>query len=200
MSATSKGPRAGPGRRRRVSWGASVARCPPDRAYLTKLGSESHTVIVGICRLGPVTAVPCRAKTIPLPRASSLFRPPRSPRTGLPVWGIWWRRRVLPPGPLRLFRTAFIAIVGDADSRNIGSLEALAKGWPHRSGTATRAGVGSGSALPSTGDRHPLGETSARHADQALQALAVLREGGARAVVDDPPTVHHDRALRELEG
>jgi hypothetical protein len=23
----------------------------------------------------------------------------------------WWRRRALPPGPLRLFRTAFIAIV-----------------------------------------------------------------------------------------
>jgi len=26
--------------------------------------------------------------------------------------GVWWRRRVLPPGPQRLFRKAFIAIVG----------------------------------------------------------------------------------------
>ena len=29
-----------------AKWGASVARCPPDRAYLV-LGSEGHTVIVG---------------------------------------------------------------------------------------------------------------------------------------------------------
>ncbi len=28
----------------------------------------------------------------------------------------WWRRRVLPPGPLRLFRQAFIAIVAVATS------------------------------------------------------------------------------------
>ena len=67
------------GRRKRPDlWGASVARCPPNRAnshYLRSESSRSHTVIVGIFRFGPVSAVPCRAKTIPLLRASSLFRP-----------------------------------------------------------------------------------------------------------------------------
>ncbi len=28
-----------------------------------------------------------------------------------PCLGLWWRRRVLPPGPLRLLHKAFIAIV-----------------------------------------------------------------------------------------
>jgi hypothetical protein len=32
----------------------------------------------------------------------------------------WWRRRVLPPGPQRLFRKPFIAIVGLADLVDIG--------------------------------------------------------------------------------
>ena len=32
---------------------------------------------------------------------------------------LWWRRRVLPPGPLRLFRKAFSAIAGQAGTLNI---------------------------------------------------------------------------------
>ncbi len=43
-------------------WGVSVARYPPDRAYL--LGSEGHTsVVVGTCKNSPMTVVPCRVKT-----------------------------------------------------------------------------------------------------------------------------------------
>ena len=108
------------------SWGASVARCPPDRAdlrYLRSESSRSHTIVVGISKIGPVSVVPCRAKTIPLLRASSLVRPHKACRQKLVFsWSnrqVWWRRRVLPPGPLRLFRTAFIAIVGHADMLNI---------------------------------------------------------------------------------
>ena len=33
------------------------------------------TDIVGICENGPISVVPCRAKVMPLPRASILFRP-----------------------------------------------------------------------------------------------------------------------------
>jgi len=56
-----------------------------------------------------------------LPRASILFRPRRQAgrRIARRPAGIWWRRRVLPPGPLRLFHKAFIAIVGRADRCNI---------------------------------------------------------------------------------
>jgi len=32
---------------------------------------------------------------------------------------LWWRRRVPPPGPLRLFRKAFSAIAGQAGTLNI---------------------------------------------------------------------------------
>ena len=50
---------------------------------------------------------------------------PVSPPSSLPTHstgagGNWWRRRVPPPGPLRLFRTAFIAIAGLPGMRNIG--------------------------------------------------------------------------------
>ena len=59
-----------------TKWGASVARCPPDRAYVRCLGgsSECNGVIVSTCEW-PVTAEPYRAKTAPLPRPSILVRP-----------------------------------------------------------------------------------------------------------------------------
>ena len=78
-----------------------VPRLPSDARQRVRLHCHSHL------RFGPITAVPCRAKTTPLPRTSSLVRPRNvghRPRE-------WWRRRVLPPGPQRLFRAAFIAIV-----------------------------------------------------------------------------------------
>ena len=113
-----------PDRTSEPKWGASVARCPPNRAYLFVLGSEHHVIVIGTCKNGPVTAEPCRAKTMSLPRASILFRPrgrPVAVSIGRPAC-IWWRRRVLPPGPLRLFHKAFIAIVGRADRCNIGTI------------------------------------------------------------------------------
>src|SRR5207244_2634219 len=51
---------------------------------------------------GPITAEPCRAKSVSLPRVSSLCRPHAASN-----WQ-WWRRRALPPGPLRLFHAPFI--------------------------------------------------------------------------------------------
>ena len=68
---------------RERKWGASVARCPPNRAYVRCLGgsSECNGVIVSTC-VWPVTAEPYRAKTASLPRPSILVRPHRPrPRT-----------------------------------------------------------------------------------------------------------------------
>ena len=62
---------------------------------------------------------------------SNLVRPHKVPA---PLWreilGLWWRRRVLPPGPCSLFHMVFITIVGKPTAllyalwENIGSL-----GW-----------------------------------------------------------------------
>jgi len=61
----------------------------------------------------------------------------------------WWRRRVLPPGPLRLFRKAFIAIVGRADSANI---------------------------VPAREDlKHLCKHSSARKPPRRLHAIAIIR-------------------------
>ena len=49
-----------------------------------------------------------RAKIIPLLRVSILYRPHKNDLTSS---RLWWRRRVPPPGPLRLFCKTFIAIV-----------------------------------------------------------------------------------------
>ena len=42
----------------------------------------------------------------------------------------WWRRRVLPPGPKRLFHAAFIAIVGFPTGSNIGAPRGILKDVP----------------------------------------------------------------------
>ena len=74
----------------------------------TALRGEGHRSIVVIrnYRVDPITAVSCRAKDRPLGPPSNLFRPRRNPRAS----GLWWRRRVPPPGPKDLFRRPFIAI------------------------------------------------------------------------------------------
>jgi len=56
--------------------------------------------------VGPITAVPCRAKFNPLHPRRSCFAPITTRLAG----GFWWRRRVLPPGPMGLLRLPFIAI------------------------------------------------------------------------------------------
>src|SRR5262247_2652987 len=66
---------------------------------LRSLGNRS-IVVVGNYEFGPITAVPCRAKARPLRPRRSYFAP------------VWWRRRVLPPGPMGLLRRPFIAIAG----------------------------------------------------------------------------------------
>ena len=103
-------------------WGAFCCPAPPEprsksTAYSPRglLGRQTKircNVVVGIYQSGPITAVPCRAKALPLPRASILFRPLRKSPCAEASGDEWWRRRVLPPGPQRLFHRAFIAIVG----------------------------------------------------------------------------------------
>src|SRR6516165_5085374 len=65
------------------------------------------------CRLqllhSPITAEPYREKTRPLRPRRSWFAPAETRLFG----GLWWRRRVLPPGPNGLLRRPFISIAGE---------------------------------------------------------------------------------------
>src|SRR5437588_8319886 len=65
------------------------------------------------CRLqllhSPITAEQYREKTRPLRPRRSYFAPAETHC----IWdGLWWRRRVLPPGPNGLLRRHFISIAG----------------------------------------------------------------------------------------
>ena len=54
--------------------GGFCCKVPPEpRVALS--GYCKCLVIIGIYRFGPITAVPCREKTTPLPRTSILFHP-----------------------------------------------------------------------------------------------------------------------------
>ena len=92
---------------------ASVARCQRTPPYVAKrkglvfgishcLRSESNRSIVVICNykiaryVGTITGK--KPTFTPL---SILFRPHQNPTPS--VW-FWWRRRVLPPGPIGLLR------------------------------------------------------------------------------------------------
>lgn len=73
--------------------------------------------------------------------SSILFRPRRSPAAwwlqvpAARAAGLWWRRRVPPPGPKGLFRRPFIAIADLADGkRNIGTECARGKRAERRPG------------------------------------------------------------------
>jgi hypothetical protein len=85
--------------------------------------SNRSIVVVGNYEFGPITVEPCRAKARPLRPRRSYFAPAgrqsRYPTINSsnviaddqpPV--PWWRRRVLPPGPIGLLRRPFIAIAG----------------------------------------------------------------------------------------
>src|SRR6516225_11950138 len=89
---------------------------------LRGLGNRS-IVVVGNYEFGPITVEPCRAKARPLRPRRSYFAPagnsdqePVRPEDGcvdqLLITAPWWRRRVLPPGPIGLLRRPFIAIAG----------------------------------------------------------------------------------------
>jgi hypothetical protein len=94
-------------------WGLLLPGAPEPRLTLlrrqdfrsvfqTALRGLSNRSIVVVCNyeIGPITAEPCRAKARPLRPRRSYFAP------------VWWRRRVLPPGPKGLLRRPFIAISG----------------------------------------------------------------------------------------
>jgi hypothetical protein len=92
---------------------------------VTQPGQPEHS-----CRLqlwiGPITAEPCRAKVRPLRPRRSCFAPIAgisNQRSAIKNYSVrslasdycppnWWRRRVLPPGPIGLLRRPFIAIAG----------------------------------------------------------------------------------------
>ena len=58
--------------------GGFCCPAPPEPRASYFLGSRPEcNVVVGTCRFGPVSAVPCRVKTAPLLRASILSRPHR---------------------------------------------------------------------------------------------------------------------------
>src|SRR5690349_18403023 len=68
----------------------------------------------------PITAGSCRATVRTFTTGVDPGSPPQdAARSG---GGNWWRRRALPPGPLRLFRTPFIAIVRCRTPQHIGSI------------------------------------------------------------------------------
>src|SRR3546814_6439139 len=71
----------------------------------TTLSGEAYLTVVVVRNysFGPITAVPCRAPNPSLPRTSILFRPQKTSTAIVRGEGRWWRRRVLPPGPSRLF-------------------------------------------------------------------------------------------------
>ena len=75
-----------------IKWGASVARCSPNRAYL--LGSEGHFVIVGTCTISPITADTIPSERSAFTRPSILFRPRRNDLVNRSGGGAGYRPRV----------------------------------------------------------------------------------------------------------
>ena len=98
--------------------------------FQAALRGQGHRSIVVVCNyeFGPITAEPCRAKVRPLRPRRSCFAPVSAISNQASAISItrqldpitdpcflipeWWRRRVLPPGPIGLFRRPFIAIAG----------------------------------------------------------------------------------------
>src|SRR5437588_1526084 len=61
----------------------------------------------------PITAEQYREKERPLRPRRSYFAPAKARFQGQPTGGLWWRRRVPPPGPNGLLRRPFISIAGE---------------------------------------------------------------------------------------
>ena len=96
-------------------WGASVARCPPNRAYFCVLGSNSEgfNIVVGTYEYGPMTVVPYRTKVYPLRARRSCFAPV-APRPEAVKRMKLVEAPGTAPGSERLLRKTFIVIVGQA--------------------------------------------------------------------------------------
>ena len=77
-------------------------------SYRLRGNRNRSIVVVGNYKKSPITVEQCRAKAHPLHPRRSYFAPAAT-RSGN---GLWWRRRVLPPGPKGLLRRPFIAIAG----------------------------------------------------------------------------------------
>src|SRR5262249_34893269 len=140
---------------------------------LRSLGNRS-IVVVGNYEFGPITAEPCRAKARPLRPRRSYFAP------------VWWRRRVLPPGPMGLLRRPFITIAGLRRHHEYSRPRLTKKERLQAPVPAARAGSGSGDAVPAD-TTYRLGRCD-RKSSQLLPVppLTVLsgrstryREGGA---------------------
>ena len=81
---------------------------PPEPRFHWLLGSESEMRYRWHCENGPITADTIPGKNQVFTRASILFRPHIVRVPGFARnWMNWWRRRVLPPGPLRLFHAVY---------------------------------------------------------------------------------------------
>src|SRR5690242_17418444 len=93
--------------------------CPvlPEPRLPNHLGSEGHFIIVGTYTSSPITAEQYRAKDQPLHVRRSCFAPAGRQKTEYRKRGseifdtcvlssvLRWRRRVPPPGPVRLLRS-----------------------------------------------------------------------------------------------
>jgi hypothetical protein len=94
-------------------WGASVARCPPNRAYYRLLSgnSEGFNIVVGTYEYGPMSVVPCRTKVQPLRARRSCFAPIPVMANAMKYRGKMVEAPGTAPGSERLLRKTFIAIV-----------------------------------------------------------------------------------------
>ena len=100
---------------------------PGPRLHCLRSESERLMIVIGTCSFGPMTAEPCRAKSEPLPRVSSLFRPLCPARPSTPcLLELAGHRRIgggagyCPRVHNALFHAPFIAIAGKPAETDIG--------------------------------------------------------------------------------
>src|SRR5690348_4301349 len=89
---------------------ASAARCPPEprlRPLFRRQQRVQRRYRWHLCVALYGGTLPGKNRAF-----TTLVDPVSPPSTRSTSGGEWWRRRVLPPGPIRLCHAAFIAIVG----------------------------------------------------------------------------------------
>ena len=112
-----------------MKWGASVARCPPNRACFCVLGSysEGFNIVVGTYEYGPISVVPCRTKVHPLRARRSCFAPITIMAEATKLEKLVEAPGTA-PGSERLLRKTFIVIVGQARHPKYRAGRAIVKG------------------------------------------------------------------------